>query len=240
MSLLVDYCTHEAAKYAALRWHYSKSLPQGRLVKCGVWEDDQFVGAVIFARGASPHYGHRYDLKKTEVCELARVALTNHTNPVTQIISRALKSLKVSSPGLRLVVSFADSGQGHLGTIYQAGNWTYLGVTSPKYEYLYHGRWVHDRTINGRPGWPGDNNRDVLPEILSGITYTQLKASLPRRLASPKFRYAYPLDKKIRRLLEPKALPYPTKNDLAVQVSEAKHQPSGLEGRVQSLGTAPN
>ena len=43
----------------------------------------------------------------------------------------ALRLLARHSPGLRLVVSYADPAQGHVGTIYQAAGWTYLGVTPP-------------------------------------------------------------------------------------------------------------
>ena len=54
MNLHLDWCSYEAAKYAVEHWHYSHSLPIGKLVKIGVWEDDQFIGAVVFGYGANP------------------------------------------------------------------------------------------------------------------------------------------------------------------------------------------
>lgn len=233
MSLRVDFCDHAAAKHAVMHWHYSKTVPIGKLVKLGVWEDDDFIGVVMFGRGASNAYGTRFGVGMTEVCELVRVALKEHATPVTQLVALSLKKLKESSPGLRVVVSFADSGESHLGTIYQAGNWTYLGTTTKRHDYFYHGRWVHDRIVNA-PTMQG-----VLPEVAAGVTYAELKATLPKRVASVKFRYAYPLDKKMRRLLNTMALPYPTAEDLAAQVSEARHRTTGSEGQVQSLGAAP-
>ena len=39
-----------------------------------------------------------------------------------------LKQLKKDAPMVRLVVSYADCDQEHLGTIYQATNWIYEGT----------------------------------------------------------------------------------------------------------------
>ena len=39
--LRLDFCTHEAAKHAVLRWHYSRAMPSAKLVRIGVWEGGQ-------------------------------------------------------------------------------------------------------------------------------------------------------------------------------------------------------
>jgi len=82
-------------------------MPIGRIVKIGVWEDE-YIGAILFARGASPNLGTKYRLDQTEICELVRVALHHHQAPVTKIISIAIKLLRKQSPGLKLIVSFAE------------------------------------------------------------------------------------------------------------------------------------
>ncbi len=43
--LHLDFCSHEAAKYAVMRWHYSRRMPKSKLVRIGVWEDEKFVGS---------------------------------------------------------------------------------------------------------------------------------------------------------------------------------------------------
>lgn len=113
--LVVAPCSHHAATHAVTRWHYSRRMPVGKLVKMGAWEEGRFIGAVLFGRGASPALGRRYGCSITEVCELVRVALTTHVAPTTQVVAAALSCLKASNPGLRLVVSFADEAEGHLG-----------------------------------------------------------------------------------------------------------------------------
>lgn len=105
--LHLNFCSHQAAAYAVKKWHYSKRMPIGRIVKIGVWEDE-YIGAILFARGASPNLGTKYRLDQTEICELVRVALHHHQAPVTKIISIAIKLLRKQSPGLKLIVSFAE------------------------------------------------------------------------------------------------------------------------------------
>ena len=69
-----------------------------------------------------------FGLESTEACELVRVALApGRHHPTSQCLAQSLKLLRRQSPGLRLVVSYADTKEGHLGIIYQATNWLFLG-----------------------------------------------------------------------------------------------------------------
>jgi hypothetical protein len=144
--LYIAPCQREAAEYAVLQWHYSKCMPSGKLVHYGVWERGDFVGVVIFGRGATPNLLKPFKLGQEQGCELVRIALTTHTTPVTRIVSIALKMLAKSNPGLKVVVSFADDGQGHIGGIYQGGNWVYTGAAYKIY-YRINGKVVHPRTV---------------------------------------------------------------------------------------------
>jgi hypothetical protein len=218
-------CSHEAARYAVMNWHYSKRMPIGKLITYGVWENDKFIGAVIYGRGASPELGAPYGLTQLECCELVRVALTNHETSVSQIVAQTIKMLKESNPGLRLIISFADPEQSHKGTIYQAMNWIYCGTSSTSKEYLYKGKWHHSRML--RPTGFG-----TVPEIAK-LSKEQQK-QLPVKENRGKFRYIYPLDKPMRRQVTKLALPYPS----AVEGSEASRDTSGIKGQVQSLPTA--
>ena len=225
MSLLIAPCSHEAAKYAVMNWHYSQQMPISKLINFGVWENEKFIGAVIYGRGASPELGAPYGLSQIECCELVRVALTKHEASVSQIVSQTIKMLKESNPGLRLIVSFADPEQSHKGIIYQAMNWIYCGQSSPSKEYYYKGKWFHSRML--RPTGFG-----TVPEIAK-LSKEQQK-QLPTKNNRGKYRYIYPLDKATRRKAEKMRLPYPS----AVEGSEASRDTSGIKGQVQSLPTA--
>ena len=151
--LRLDFAGADAVRFACEHFHYSRSVPTPPLVPFGVWERDDFRGVVVFSRGASAAIGSPFGLTQREVCELTRVALREHDAPVSRIVAVALRLLTRHSPGLRLVVSYADPAQGHVGTIYQAGGWTYLGQTKPtRYWRDPTGRVWHPRMVSSS-GW---------------------------------------------------------------------------------------
>lgn len=137
-TLRLDWCSHQAAKYAVEHWHYSRTMPAGKNVYVGAWESAKFIGAVIFGMGSgNATNGTRFGLVRTgQMAELTRVALTEHKTPVSRIVAISLRMLRSQSPGLRLVISMADPKQGHHGGIYQAGGWVYTGTTKPDVQYF--------------------------------------------------------------------------------------------------------
>lgn len=201
-SLKLDWASHTAARYACTHWHYSRSLPAGKTVKIGVWEDEQFIGVVIFGWGANNHIGDPYGLQMHECCELCRVALKpGHRCQVTRVIRIALKLLKEQSPGVRLVVSYADRDQHHHGGIYAGGNWIYVGrvqVDGGTPKYKINGRVMHGRTVSSH-GW----NR--------GISWVRRHVDPRAELiyTRGKEKYLYPLDDEIRLQVTQLANPYP-------------------------------
>lgn len=164
-TLKIDWCTHEAAKYACENWHYSKCMPVGKTVKVGAWENDCFIGVVIFSYGANNNASKSFGLTQNQACELTRVALKKHDTPVSKILAIALRFLNKNNPGISIVFSYADkTNQGHHGGIYQANGWLYLGErkTSDKGAYYMinnkkmHGRSARAKYINEKhfpKGW---------------------------------------------------------------------------------------
>lgn len=200
VKLLVAPCSHAAAKFAVERWHYSRSMPTPPLVKFGVWENDQFIGVVLFSRGSNNNMLKPFGLSITEGSELTRVALTEHQLPVSLVIKRAISLLKAKSPNLRLIVSYADPNEGHVGGIYQAGNWIYLGTTSKDYAYISKdGRKWHSRQVS-RTGVSRQYGEYRIVPKHSECTQVELEG---------KHRYIYPLDRAMRRQIAPLAQPYP-------------------------------
>lgn len=216
--LRLDWCSHEAAKYAVLRWHYSRAMPAGKLVKVGVWEAGQFIGVVVFSRGANPRLGHKFGLTQTEVCELTRVALTTHRTATTRILSIAIRMLRQQSPGLKLIFSYADCDQNHHGGIYAGGNWIYLGkvqLNGGTPCWMIHGRKRHCRTVTAR-GWTPNREwlrRHVDPH--AEPIYT-----------TGKHKYVFPLTSELAAQLKPLAQPYPKRGG-GVTESTTGDQPVG-------------
>lgn len=189
--LKVDWATHEAAKYAVENWHYSRRMPKSKLAKFGVWEDGRFVGVVIFGVGGTPGMFSGYGIESTEGCELVRIALTRHKTTVSRIVAICIRLLKKSCPKLRLIVSFADSEQGHIGGVYQAGNWLFAGSSTSSDEYIYKGKRWHGRAFRHR-----------FKGLERSAEVTIVKGSI-------KLRYLMPLDSEMRKRIEPLRKPYP-------------------------------
>lgn len=205
--LRIDWATHEAAKFACVNWHYSGCMPSFKTVKIGAWEDGCFVGVVIFSMGAAPQAHCPYKIEPREICELTRVAFKNHKTEISRILSICLKFLKSQSPGLRLVVSYADPEQGHHGGVYQANGWIYEGVTNPceQFEYVATGKRVHTKTIRtGRRGYATElKNKGVI-----------------RSVKLIKHKYLMPLDAAMREKIAQLAKPYPKSTRVKKQDSE--------------------
>lgn len=56
-------------------------------------------------------------------------------NLVSKFLSKVIKELQTHS-NAKYLVSFADTGQGHSGTVYRASNWREIGVSASSYYYI--------------------------------------------------------------------------------------------------------
>ena len=200
VELLVAWADYQSAAYACRNWHYSRSVPAGKLVKIGAWEDGNFVGVVIFSRGANSALGNPYGLGQTECCELTRIALRKHKSFVSEILSKAIRLLRESSPGLRLIVSYADKDQNHHGGIYQATNWIYTGIAECGRYFIVHGKKTHPKSIHSKYG-TGAQKIEWLRENVDPNADTISTGG--------KHRYLMPLDKRMRKKIQTLAQPYP-------------------------------
>ena len=224
MTLKLDWCSHEAAKWACEHWHYSGKMPSGKSVKVGVWEDGMFVGCVVFSGGANPSIGSPYGYGTESVCELTRVAMTAHRAPVSQVVSSAVGMFRSHSPGIVLILSFADPTHNHVGTIYQAMNWLYAGELHVGRRVIWNGKLVHPRSVAKRQfgrvtQMPGER----------GLT----------KIHETRHKYLLPLTRKLRRQLEPLAKPYPKREDAEEGSRAMSRLPSRQEGQGRFLHSAP-
>jgi hypothetical protein len=210
--LKIDWATHAAAKYACENWHYSGCLPGAKKqASVGVWENNKFIGAVIFSPGATASLGSPYGLNQIQCTELVRVALTSHITEVSKIISISLRFIKKHSPGIRLIVSFADPYQEHHGGIYQAGNWIYTGKSASTKVFLHEGKIIHPRTLGASDFKKGKKKQ---PPI-----------GAQKILLPGKHRYLMPLDNEMRKRILPLSKPYP-KRAGSDTTDTAGHQPA--------------
>jgi hypothetical protein len=116
------------------KYHYSKGIHNGPMCY-GLFEKNCFdlIGVIAFANPCSENvcssiFGIE---EKRSVTELHRLVLLDEVpkNSESWFISRTLKLFKKDKPKYNAVLSFADATQGHIGTIYQATNAIYTGMS---------------------------------------------------------------------------------------------------------------
>lgn len=201
--------TPQAIKYACLHFHYSKAVPVNPL-GYNVYNDaGEWCGVILYGTGANPHIGTQYKLPQGSVLELTRVALNGKQEQTSQAVAMSIKQLKKDVPHCRLIVSYADCDQSHLGTIYQATNWIYTGTENQGTvsAFIIHGKKTHKKSIYSKEVII-DGKKMPCPQTLEMV----------RRFLDPnaevfhtegKRKYLMPLDKQMRKQIAPLAKPYP-------------------------------
>ncbi|MGA9668277.1 MAG: hypothetical protein WBQ94_03670 [Terracidiphilus sp.] len=127
-----------------IKSHYLHRWPGVCVLTLGMWKDCFLVGAMVFAlppRETSKRYG------VTVAWELARLYILDSEpfNSETWFMGRGIKHIKRYFPFVQILVSYADPSAGHLGKIYEAGNWEKDGRTdqerkTPRFDYAVSGR----------------------------------------------------------------------------------------------------
>tara|TARA_R100001015_G_C4529481_1_gene96287 strand:- start:26 stop:679 length:654 start_codon:yes stop_codon:yes gene_type:complete len=126
---------YQDTKDLILNVHYAKRMPSISYAY-GLFEDSILVGLVSYGVPASPRVceglcGKEHSKK---VLELNRLVLRNNKkNEASILVSKSLKLL----PKPTIVISYADTSQNHVGYIYQATNFIYLGLSAKRTDRIY-------------------------------------------------------------------------------------------------------
>lgn len=199
-----------AIKYACRHFHYSETVPVNPIGYNVYNDNDEWCGVILYAAGATPNIGRQYNVPIGGVLELVRVALNGKQESTSQALAMSLKQLHKDVPQCRLIVSYADCDQNHLGTIYQATNWIYEGQMGGGRYFVIHGKKTHPRTIYSRTVTI-DGKKQHCPQTLEMVRkFFDSDATI--FVSEGKRKYLMPLDKRMRKQIMPLAKPYP-KND---------------------------
>ena len=126
----VEQINYEDTKPFILDIHYAKRMPSISYAY-GLFDMNKIIGMVSYGSPASPALckGIAGDKNKKIVIELNRLVLKeNLKNQASMLIGASLKLL----PKPKIIVSYADTAQNHLGVVYQATNFLFTGTTKPR------------------------------------------------------------------------------------------------------------
>jgi hypothetical protein len=155
---------------------------------------DKLIGVAVygFPVGAKAPTSVCEGLTKDNVLELTRLFVHDGygSNIESNALSKTFQWIRENDKNIKVLISYADNGQGHLGGIYQATNWQYqglstdialmpnFGISLQKEPY----KWIHSRTVFSM--W-GSNNLEHLRREIGKDGYTEFW----RREEPPKHRY---------------------------------------------------
>ncbi|NLL02397.1 MAG: hypothetical protein GX265_05200, partial [Mollicutes bacterium] len=147
------------AKEYICKNHYTKGCHNAPNPCYGLFDKDTLIGVLMFAQPCSENvrssiWGKEY---KNRVIELHRLHILDITprNTESWFISKCIKLLSIDKPEVRGIISFADSTEGHNGTIYQASNFYYIGKT---------GKAIFYKDTTGRLRHPRQNSINISKE----------------------------------------------------------------------------
>ena len=118
------------AKQFILNVHYAKRMPSISYVY-GLYDATELIGVCSFGSPASHSLciGVAGEENASLVIELNRLVLKyNRKNEASFLVGRSLRLL----PKPKIVVSYADTAQDHVGIVYQATNFLFTGTTKER------------------------------------------------------------------------------------------------------------
>ncbi len=196
------------AKNIILKYHYSHTWPVAKL-SLGMYVDSKLNAVVVYGHSASARMSG--SLPSENYWELQRLFSFDWAGKNTEsyLIAASIRYIKQNHKEIDCLISFADPEQGHVGTIYQATNWLYCGISDPTggYIYKFDGKWEHTRSTGARLG---TRVHEKILKMYPDIEY---------RKVIRKHRYIYLLPKSKRHkremmerlLAKYELLPYPKK-----------------------------
>ena len=198
-ALVVQRVNHQTARIPCEQWHYLGAMPGALTDTFGVWENGHFRGILAFGSPIAREAFSMLGLSDVAgIRELLRIALNGHSVTLTTILSKSIQLLRRYNPNLEVLLSYADPNVGHHGGIYQAASWTYIGKSEPARYYIVHGEKVWNRTASAR--W----STRTLEHL-----HAHVDPNAQRIYALPRHKYAFGLNRRMRKLLAGMAQPYP-------------------------------
>jgi len=189
------------ARVPVERHHYLHSFPGGTRLCVGVFTPAGLQGVVVL--GVGPRMAHRLvqGAQSNDGLTLTRLWLADALphNSESWVIGQTVHFLRRHTP-IKFLLSYADPAVGHVGTIYQATNWIYTGLSQAQPALdLGDGVARHTRSVGSALG-------------TYSIAYLRAQGIDAQRVpGTGKHRYVLFVDRRWRTRLAVATLPYPKK-----------------------------
>lgn len=146
MNVVVTQIPHKETEPWLIGMHYAKRMCPISFA-FGAWVDGVIVGVVTYGVPVSSSLRDGVCGKdwSKNVIELNRLCCKSEKNLASILVGRSLSLL----PKPKIVVSYADTAQGHVGYVYQATNFIYTGLSAKRTDWKVKGlEHLHSATIS--------------------------------------------------------------------------------------------
>ena len=213
--------------------HYTHKIVRGTKLSLGVWVDGKIEGVVQLGKGYSMRETGKWvtDSKPEDWLEVNRNWLSDNLphNSESKMWGKVFRYIREHHRNIKYLITFANGISGHVGTQYQATNWTYTGYNTTSHFWVTgEGEMLHPVSLHTMGIKPTRKN---LEGIYGAPVY---------RVRGGQFRYFYFLDKAWRKRLTLTQLPYPKKELLHTYIeitTEDWQLPQPLHGHLNEIIT---
>lgn len=217
----IESISKKVANEMIIKYHYSHKATSNRY-SFGLYYKDEtefigfkLIGVIIYGYPIGRQVGTSICdmIGNKNVLELTRLYIHDGygKNIESYFISKTIHMVKKLDNNIKIIISYSDPEQKHLGIIYQATNFYYQGnntmlVDGITIKETENSEWMHPRTVVAKFGTA---NLDVIKQKIGHDFYIKNVAK--------KHRYIYIIPKGKERLdilksLKHKILPYPKNN----------------------------
>ena len=121
----------ESEKYITKN-HYSHTISRSLVASLGFFYKGILVTAVVYGHPVGRNTGKFLKVPIGTFAELVRAFSKDGLPKNTEsfCLGKSFKYLKENCPEIKYLITYADPNHGHVGYIYQATNWQYVGKSS--------------------------------------------------------------------------------------------------------------
>lgn len=197
------------AKRLARQFHYMRTAPSGAKLAFGIWygDDKKIRGVCIFGKSSGTEAKLKLignGVQDGEIIEMQRLWIDDALghNAESKTLSLIMKAFKEHYPKIKCVVTYAGGCKNDCGIVYQSSSFLYFGSQPCQDFYL---------TEAGE-------YKNIINVLRFGKAPKELKSNAEKAayvygpgklLDTKRYLYLYPIEKRLRRKLSKKALPYP-------------------------------
>lgn len=150
-NLVIQPCELAEIRDFVEKHHYSHNVNGVKITQCfRVMHEGTLVGGVIFGQMSTTAW-KKFSENECEVLELRRLVLIDEAgrNSESRVIGTCLRWIKKNIKHVNVIVSYADTMYGHIGTIYKASNFEYMGLSAKDkgYRDIDTGKIYHSRAL---------------------------------------------------------------------------------------------